>query len=120
MNISQVRHMLSPALLAAGAIGVFAVAMCAQVHTVAFGEPGRSCRNRSVDDAMSIRATGNQAARSVLWMIEARQEPPRAPQRVDLAIVQNDPGQVGAQKIPQFLAGLDRRGCKVVRRPVRG
>ena len=69
---------------------------------------------------MSVRAARNQAARRVLGMIEARQKSPAASQRVDLAIVQNDTGQVRAQKFPQLLAGFDGRHSEGVRRPVGG
>jgi len=59
MNISQVRHMLSPALLAAGAIGVFAVAMCAQVQTESSAKTGQGTQEVKVERAEVVYVSGN-------------------------------------------------------------
>jgi hypothetical protein len=59
MNISQVRHTLSPALLAAGAIGVFAVAMSAQVQTESSTKMGQGTKEVKVEHAEVVYVSGN-------------------------------------------------------------
>jgi hypothetical protein len=59
MNISQVRYTLSPALLAAGAIGVFAVAMSAQVQTESSTKMGQGTKEVKVERAEVVYVSGN-------------------------------------------------------------
>lgn len=59
MKISQVRYTLSPALLAAGAIGVFAVAMSAQVQTESSTKTGQGTREVKVEHAEVVYVSGN-------------------------------------------------------------
>jgi LPXTG-motif cell wall-anchored protein len=59
MKILQVRHTLSPALLAAGAIGIFAVATCAQVQTESSTKSGQATKEVKVERAEVVYVSGN-------------------------------------------------------------
>ena len=68
------------------------LSMGAQMHAVPFGKPRRRRGHRISGWHVSIRASRNQAASSVIGMIEAGQETPAAAQSMDLAIIQNNSG----------------------------
>src|SRR6185437_3217854 len=59
MKLSQLRHILTPGLLAAGAYGVFAVAMCAQVQTETTTKHGLSTKEVQVERAEVVYVSGN-------------------------------------------------------------
>lgn len=59
MNLSRIRHILTPGLLAAGAYGVFSVGMFAQVQTEATTAHGQSTHEVKVERAEVLYVTGN-------------------------------------------------------------
>ena len=59
MNLSRIRHILTPGLLAAGAYGVFSVGMFAQVQTESTTAHGQSTHEVKVERAEVLYVTGN-------------------------------------------------------------
>jgi len=59
MNLSRIRHILTPGLLAAGAYGVFSVGMFAQVQTESTTAHGQSTHEVKLERAEVLYVTGN-------------------------------------------------------------
>jgi len=59
MKLSRLRHILTPGLLVAGAYGVFAVAVCAQVQTESTTKTEHSTNEVKIERAEVVYVTGN-------------------------------------------------------------
>jgi hypothetical protein len=59
MKMSRIRVKLPPALLATGAIGIFAIAVCAQVQTETTSQSGLATREVKVERAEVVHVSGN-------------------------------------------------------------
>jgi LPXTG-motif cell wall-anchored protein len=59
MKLSRLKYILTPGLLAAGAYGVFAVSMCAQVQTESMTRNGQTTHDVKVERAEVVYVTGN-------------------------------------------------------------
>lgn len=59
MKLSRLKYILTPGLLAAGAYGVFAVSMCAQVQTESSTTSGQTTQQVKVERGEVVYVTGN-------------------------------------------------------------